>query len=56
MSEMKKETRIQEITRDIESYREAIANAEGALAEAEWELDELLAEELEKADDGKDHP
>ena len=56
MSEMEKAKMIQEITRDIESYREAIANAEGALEEAERELDEILAEELEKADDGQDHP
>ena len=36
--------RIQQITRDIENYREAINNAEGALAEAEREL----CEELDK--------
>ena len=38
-----KETRIQQITKDIENYREAIENAEGALAEAERELDEELS-------------
>lgn len=32
------ETRIQKITKDIAAYREAIDNAEGALAEAEREL------------------
>lgn len=36
------ETRIQKITRDIEAYREAIENAEGAIAEAEREIDEEL--------------
>lgn len=49
------ENRIQQITKDIESYQEAIENAEGALAEAEREL----SEELEKyADDGniEDYP
>ena len=30
---------------DLESYRQAIANAENALAEAERELDEMLAGE-----------
>lgn len=37
-----KETRIQKITRDITTYREAIDNAEGALAEAERELNDEL--------------
>ncbi len=37
-----KETRIQKITRDIAAYQEAIENAEGALAEAERELNEEL--------------
>lgn len=32
------ETRIQKIVKDISAYREAIENAEGALAEAEREL------------------
>ena len=36
------ETRIQKITKDINAYREAIENAEGALAEAERELNEEL--------------
>ena len=34
--------KIMEIERDIQAYREAIENAEGALAEAERELDEEL--------------
>ena len=34
--------RIRKIAKDIESYKEAIENAEGALAEAERELDEEL--------------
>ena len=38
-----KETRIQQITKDIASYLEAIDNAEGALAEAERELNEELS-------------
>ena len=41
------ETRIQQIARDIEKYQEAIENAEGAIAEAQRELDE----ELDKLDD-----
>lgn len=45
MSEKEKmEKRIKEISRDIESYKEAIENAEGALVEAERELDEVLAD------------
>ena len=36
------ESRIQKITKDIATYREAIDNAEGALAEAERELSEEL--------------
>ena len=36
------ENKIAEIERDIEAYREAIENAEGALAEAERELTEEL--------------
>lgn len=42
-----KETRIQKITKDIETYREAIDNAEGALAEAERELNEELDRTVE---------
>ncbi len=38
------ESRIKKITADIEAYKQAIENAEGALAEAEREL----TEELEK--------
>lgn len=38
------ESRIQKISRDIAAYREAIENAEGALVEAERELDEVLQE------------
>ena len=37
---------IEQINRDIEAYREAIENAEGALAEAERELDALLTAEI----------
>lgn len=52
MSEKEKmEKRIKEISRDIDSYKEAIENAEGAIVEAERELDEILeacyADELE---------
>lgn len=49
------ESRIQRISKDIEAYREAIDNAEGALAEAEREL----IEELDKAaefDNIEDYP
>ena len=43
MSEKEKmEKQIKEISRDIESYKEAIENAEGAIVEAERELDEIL--------------
>lgn len=35
---------IAQIQKDIENYEEAIRNAEGALAEAERELDEYLSE------------
>jgi len=45
--------KIQEIERDIENYKEAIANAEGALEEAEREIQE----ELEKYNpEGTDYP
>ena len=37
------EERIRQIAKDIENYEKAIKNAEGALAEAERELDELLS-------------
>ena len=40
-------TRIQKIIDDIESYNEAIDNAEGALAEAERELEEELSKDEE---------
>ncbi len=33
---------IESVSRDIENYRQAIENAEGAFVEAERELDELL--------------
>ena len=36
------ETRIQKITKDIEAYKRAIEDAEGALEEAERELAEEL--------------
>ena len=35
--------KIAQIARDIQNYKEAIENAEGALAEAERELDEELS-------------
>lgn len=35
--------KIKEIEADIEAYQQAIENAEGALAEAERELEEELA-------------
>lgn len=41
-SKKEMEARIKEITRDIESYKEAIENTEGAIVEAERELDEIL--------------
>ena len=49
-------TRIEQIQDDINAYREAIENAEGALAEAERELDEEL--DRRYADDGniEDYP
>ena len=43
------EKKITEINRDIELYRQAIENAEGALEEAERELNELLADNYEPA-------
>lgn len=36
------EERIRQITREIEAYQQAIEDAEGALAEAERELQEEL--------------
>lgn len=42
------EARIQEITREIAAYQEAIENAEGALADAERELAELDHDYLEE--------
>ena len=39
------ESRIKEITEEIEAYQRAIENAEGALAEAERELAELYSSE-----------
>ena len=36
------EDRIQQIEKDIETYREAIANAEGSIAAAELELNEEI--------------
>ena len=42
-SESMSEERIRQIAKDIENYEKAIKNAEGALAEAERELDELLS-------------
>jgi len=40
--ESMEDSRIQQITKDIAAYQEAIENAEGALAEAERELQEEL--------------
>lgn len=45
------ENRIAEITRDIEAYEEAIENAEGALAEAERELNEELQKYVDAEDE-----
>ena len=42
------ETRVDELMAEIESYKQAIDDAEGALASAEAELDELLADHFEK--------
>lgn len=50
------EDKIVEIERDIESYREAIANAEGALDEAERELEEELEKRFGNRDIPEDHP
>jgi len=36
------EERIRQITREIEAYQQAIEDAEGALAEAERELQEVM--------------
>ena len=51
-----KETRIQQITKDIRNYQEAIENAEGALAEAERELDEELSKYMNEDVDIEDYP
>ena len=51
------ETRIQKITKDIANYREAIENAEGALAEAERELcEELDKNNVAEFDSIEDYP
>ena len=51
------ENRIQKITKDIETYREAIENVEGALAEAERELsDELDKYAVAEFDNIEDYP
>lgn len=51
------ESRIQKITKDIANYREAIENAEGALAEAERELsDELDRHAVAEFDSMEDYP
>ncbi len=42
--------KIKQIKKDIESYRQAIENAECAMAAANQELNELLAEEYYKAE------
>ena len=42
--------KIPEIQRDIEIYQQAIENAEGALEEAERELNDFLADTCEPAD------
>ena len=50
------EKKITEINRDIELYRQAIENAEGALEEAERELNELLADNYEPMLPIEPHP
>ena len=50
------EKKITEINRDIELYRQAIENAEGALEEAERELNELLADNYEPTLPIEPHP
>ena len=42
------ESRIRQIEADIKAYQQAIEDAEGALAEAERELNELLCERYEE--------
>ena len=46
------ENRIQKITKDIEHYRAAISDLEGAMQEAERELDEELRKEYEGQENG----
>ena len=50
------ENRIQQIANDIDAYREAIDNAEGALAEAERELTEELEKYCEEDVNIEDYP
>ena len=49
MSEMKKDSRIQELFDEVELYRQAIRDAQDALDSAETELDEELDAEYNKA-------
>ena len=42
------ETQVNKLMAEIESYKQAIDDAEGALASAEAELNELLADHFEK--------
>ena len=42
------ETQVNKLMAEIEAYKQAIDDAEGALASAEAELNELLADHFEK--------
>ena len=50
------ENRVKKILEDINAYQEAIENAEGALAEAERELVEVLDSQTECDDSMEDYP
>lgn len=42
------ETKIEKLTREIETYKQAISDAQNALASAEQELDEELSRSAEE--------
>lgn len=50
------ENRVKKILEDINAYQEAINNAEGALAEAERELVEVLDSQTGCDDNMEDYP